>query len=255
MAIIRNRTKQQYTNVAGSILRNPELSLRDRGLLITLLSLPDDWEFSVAGLQQILKLDGKYSIMESLKHLEQLGYLIRKQSKSQNGKFSHGEWDVFEEPCKASPLSDFPQTVKPLSEKPSSGNQLQYNTNISTIIKQSNMNQSKDDREIAYQKYKDKWEYDIVAKKVSAKVLDAVCSELMKREERERATKKDFLEICRNIEDYDKPISNLNAFVKSSLDNYFSKKIYIYQPKKNAFHNFVQRDYDFEELEKVLLSN
>ena len=254
MAIIRNRTKQQYTNVGGSILRNPELSLRDRGLLITLLSLPEDWEFSVAGLQQILKLDGKHSIMESLKHLEQLGYLIRKQSKSQNGKFSHGEWDVFEEPCKASPLPDFPQTVKLPSEKPSSGNQPQYNTNIS-IIKESNMNQSKDDREIAYQKYKDKWEYDIVAKKVSAKVLDAVCSEIMKREERERVTKKDLLEICRSIEDYDKPISDMSAFVKSSLDNYFSRKIYVYQPKKNAFHNFMQRDYDFEELEKVLLSN
>ena len=254
MAIIRNRTKRQYTNVAGSILRNPELSLRDRGLLITLFSLPEDWEFSVAGLQQILKLDGKHSIMESLKHLEQLGYIIRKQSKSENGKFSHGEWDVFEEPCKASPLSDFPQTVKPQTVKPSSGNQPQYNTNIS-ITKESNTNQSKGDREIACQKYKDKWEYDIVAKKVSAKVLDAVCSELMKREERERATKKDLLEICRNIEDYNKPISNLSAFVKSSLDNYFSRKIYVYQPKKNAFHNFMQRDYDFEELEKVLLSN
>ena len=254
MAIIRNRTKQQYTNVAGSILRNPELSLRDRGLLITLLSLPEDWEFSVAGLQQILKLDGKHSITESLKHLEQLGYLIRKQSKSQNGKFSHGEWDVFEEPCKASPLPDFPQTVKLPSVKPSSGNQPQSITNIS-IIQESNMNQSKDDRENAYQEYKDKWEYDIVARKVSEKVLNAVCTELMKREEKERTTKKDLLEICRNIEDYDKPISNLSAFVKSSLDNYFSRKIYVYQSKKNSFHNFMQRDYDFEELEKVLLSN
>lgn len=254
MAIIRNRTKQQYTNVAGSILRNPELSLRDRGLLITLLSLPEDWEFSVAGLQQILKLDGKHSIMESLKHLEQLGYLIRKQSKSENGKFSHGEWDVFEEPCKASPLSDFPQTVKPPSEKPSSGNQPQSIINIS-IIKESNMNQSKDDRENAYQEYKDKWEYDIVAKKVSAKVLDAVCAELMEREEKDRASKKDLLEICRNIEEYNKPISSLSAFVKSSLDNYFSRKIYVYQSKKNSFHNFMQREYDFEELEKVLLSN
>ena len=254
MAIIRNRTKQQYTNVAASILRNPELSLRDRGLLITLLSLPEDWEFSVAGLQRILKLDGRHSIMESLKHLEQLGYLIRKQAKTDNGKFSHGEWDVFEEPCKILPLSDFPQTGKPSSEKPSSGNQPQYNTIIS-ITKESNMNQSKDDRESTYQKYKDQWEYNIVAKSISAKVLDAVCAELMKRVEKDRITKKDLLEICRCIEDYDKPISNLSAFIKSSLDNYFSKKIYVYQPKKNTFHNFMQRDYDFEELEKVLLSN
>ena len=254
MAIIRNRAKQQYTNVPGSILRNSELSLRDRGLLITLLSLPDDWEFSVAGLQQILKLDGKHAIIASLTHLEELGYLIRKQSKSANGKFSHGEWDVFEEPCKRIPFADFPSTVKPPAEKPLTKNQPQSNTNIS-ITNKFNMNQSKDDEEIAYQKYKDKWEYVIVAKKVSEKVLDAVCTELMKREEKDRVTKKDILEICRNIEDYDKPISDLSAFVKSSLDNYFSRKIYVYQPKKNSFHNFMQREYDFEELEKVLLSN
>ena len=85
--------------------------------------------------------------------------------------------------------------------------------------------------------------------------MNAVCTELMKREEKDRTTKKDLLEICRNIEDYDKPISNLSAFVKSSLDNYFSRKIYVYQSKKNSFHNFMQREYDFEELEKVLLSN
>ena len=47
----------------------------------------------------------------------------------------------------------------------------------------------------AYQKYKDKWEYDIVAKKVSAKVLDAACTELIKREEKDRTSKKDLLEI------------------------------------------------------------
>ena len=49
MAVIRNRTQQQYTNVANSIFRNKELSLRDRGLLTTLLSLPDNWRFSVMG--------------------------------------------------------------------------------------------------------------------------------------------------------------------------------------------------------------
>ena len=59
MAIIRNRTQQQYTNVANSIFRNKELSLRDRGLLTTLLSLPDNWRFSVMGLAEILKKDGK----------------------------------------------------------------------------------------------------------------------------------------------------------------------------------------------------
>lgn len=249
MAIIRNRTQQQYTNVSNSIFRNQELSLRDRGLLTTLLSLPDNWEFSVAGLTRILKKDGKHTISAGLANLEKQGYLIRRQTKSENGKFSVCEWEVLEEPEVPVPLSDFQATDNPSSEKPTAENQTQSNTNIFTT-KESIKNHSSEEEE-----YKDKWQCDCIAKKVSEKVVDAVFAELLLRKERHQITEKEFADICRQIQEYDKPIRNQKAFVKRCLDNYFSGKVVSYHPKKNAFHNFPQRDYDFDALERELLSN
>ena len=77
----------------------------------------------------------------------------------------------------------------------------------------------------------------------------------MKRESKEKITAKSFLEICKQIEGYGKPISNLRAFVKRCVDNSLSGNVVSYQPKKKTLHNFQQREYDFEELERVLLSN
>ena len=79
--------------------------------------------------------------------------------------------------------------------------------------------------------------------------------ELMKRESKEKITDKSFMDICKQIEDYGKPISNLRAFVKRCVDNYLSGNVVPCQPKKKSLHNFQQREYDFEELERLLLSN
>lgn len=249
MAVIRNRTQQQYTNIANSIFRNRELSLRDRGLLTTLLSLPDNWEFSVAGLNRILEKDGKHTISAGLANLEKQGYLIRYQTKFENGKFSVSEWEVLEEPEVVEPLSDFPATENPSAEKPMPENQAQSNTNLFTT-KESIMNQSSEEDE-----YREKWKYEHVEKAVTKRVANAVFVEMLQRAEKTKITEKEFAEICKQIKDYDKPISNMKAFVKRCLDNYFSGKSASYQSKKNAFHNFHQRDYDFEALERELLSN
>ena len=147
------------------------------------------------------------------------------------------------------PLSDFQATDNPSSEKPAAENQTQSNTNIFTT-KESIMNQSSEE-----EGYKDKWQYDCIAKKVSEKVVDAVCTELLQRAERDLITAKEFADIYRQIQEYDKPIRNQKAFVKRCVDNYFSGKAVSYHPKKNAFHSYQQRDYDFEALERELLSN
>lgn len=249
MAIIRNRTQQQYTNVSNSIFRNQELSLRDRGLLTTFLSLPDNWEFSVAGLTRILKKDGKHTISAGLANLEKQGYLIRRQTKSENGKFSVSEWEVLEETEVPVPLPDFQATDNPSSENPTADYQLQSNTNIFTT-KESIKNQSSEE-----EGYKDKWQYDHIVKKISQKIVDAVFTELLQRAERDQITDKEFADICRQIQEYDKPIRNQKAFVKRCVDNYFSGKSAPNQKKKNAFHSYQQRDYDFEALERELLSN
>jgi len=76
MQILRNRTQNNFTIISNEILRNRELSLKDCGLLCTLIGLPDSWKFSVKGLASII-IDGKDSIRTSLIKLEKLGYVNR----------------------------------------------------------------------------------------------------------------------------------------------------------------------------------
>ena len=75
--IIRNKTRDRYSVVLQSITTDTRLSLEDLGLLVKLLSLPDNWEFSEKELQKIFANDGLDSIRTSLKNLEKCGYLRR----------------------------------------------------------------------------------------------------------------------------------------------------------------------------------
>lgn len=75
--IIRNKTRDRYTVVLQSITTDTRLSLKDLGLLVKLLSLPDNWKFSEKGLQKIFVNDGLDSIRTGLKNLEKCGYLRR----------------------------------------------------------------------------------------------------------------------------------------------------------------------------------
>lgn len=111
-------------NVYKDILKNHSLSLRDSGMVVTLLFLPDNWEFTISGLSKIIP-DGKSSIRASLTHLEELGYISRTQKRAESGKFGKIAIEIHETPI--APLSDFrktenltadnPSTGKPLSEK------------------------------------------------------------------------------------------------------------------------------------------
>lgn len=96
MAIIRNKNKENYTVVDSAILKNKNLSLKARGMLLTLLSLPDDWEFSENGLEALF-CDGLTTIKTALKELENEGYLIREKYKNEKGQFST-YWTILEKP-------------------------------------------------------------------------------------------------------------------------------------------------------------
>lgn len=127
MAIMRNRTQRGYTNVNNGIFRDQRLSLKARGLLCTMLSLPDCWDFSENGLQSILPADGKTSIRTALKALEDCGYLVRRQLR-EKGKIAGWEWEIFDTPQNA----EKPQSENPITENPKSENRPQLNTKQST---------------------------------------------------------------------------------------------------------------------------
>ena len=131
MAILKNKTQKNYTQVSNGILKNQSLSLKDRGLIITLLSLPDNWAFTINGLSKIIP-DGKDSIKNSLKHLEELGYVSKTQSRGEFGKYGNIVIEVHETPILPiveNPLTENPSTENPLTGKPVPENLSQYNNN------------------------------------------------------------------------------------------------------------------------------
>lgn len=116
MAILRHHHTRDFTIVPNSLIQNENLSLRDIGLLIYMLSLPDDWEFSIRGLDAIFKNDGRDAVSVSLKRIEAAGYLTR-EAERKGGKFCAVVWIVSDEPM--SPCTEKPDTVKPNTANPS----------------------------------------------------------------------------------------------------------------------------------------
>lgn len=123
MPVIRVNKTKDYTVMANYHFRDKNLSLKAKGLLSMMLSLPDGWGYSVEGLVK-LSADGRESIMATLKELEKFHYLKRSQARDNSGKLGEAIYDIFEQPW-----SGFPTTAKPTSEKPSSENPTLLNTN------------------------------------------------------------------------------------------------------------------------------
>lgn len=142
MAVLKNKTKRDNFLVVSKIfLQDQRLSLMERGLLATMHSLPDDWEFTIMGMEKILP-DGKYKIKVALDGLVKKGYVSKVQIKDSNGKFGRNVIEVNERPLTKIPLAEKPLTDNPLTGKPPAGNQSQYNNNNKYSIEECNNNQS-----------------------------------------------------------------------------------------------------------------
>ncbi len=98
MAILRKSNRDKFTVVSNEAIRDDSISLKALGLLVRLLSLPDDWEFSEEGLIKIFKKDGQASVRSGLKELESTGYLKRERKRDERGHMSSVEWTVYENP-------------------------------------------------------------------------------------------------------------------------------------------------------------
>ena len=108
MAVFRVQKTGNFTIMANHHLRDRTLSLKAKGLLSVLLSLPETWEYSVAGLAKILR-EGVGSISSGLKELEAAGYVRRRQRRDARGRMADTEYEVYEVPClHASGAADVP---------------------------------------------------------------------------------------------------------------------------------------------------
>lgn len=98
MGVIRVLHNENYTTMSNYHLRDSRLSLRAMGLMSKMLSLPDDWDYTVAGLAAICK-EGREAVRKVLQELEETGYLERDQSR-EGGRFSGYDYTLHEEPIR-----------------------------------------------------------------------------------------------------------------------------------------------------------
>ena len=97
MAVFRVPKNKDYTIMANYHLRDKRLSLKAKGLLSLMLSLPEGWDYTLRGLAAICK-DGIESIGAAVKELESGGYIERRQIRNEKGHFVHWEYTILEKP-------------------------------------------------------------------------------------------------------------------------------------------------------------
>ena len=137
MAVFRVEKNKGYTVMSNHHLRNRELSLKAKGLLSQMLSLPEDWDYTLAGLSLINreKID---AIREAVRELEKAGYIVRSRERDEKGRLRGAEYVIYEQPqpptldlpTLENPTFDNPTLENPTQEKPTLENPMQLNKDI-----------------------------------------------------------------------------------------------------------------------------
>lgn len=141
MAVFRIEKTRDYTVMANHHLRNTKLSLKAKGLLSLMLSLPEDWDYTTKGLAKICK-DGVDSICSTVNELEEHGYVIRERIGNAKGQLTDIQYTILEQPKppqfgqkkqkQENPVLGNPVLGSPEQEEPEQGNTTQLNTKKSS---------------------------------------------------------------------------------------------------------------------------
>lgn len=285
--VVRVIKNSNYTTLSNYHFKDKRLSWKAKGLLSTMLSLPDNWNYTIEGLAALAG-DGIKSTNSGLAELEKNGYLLRKQLRDENGHFAMTEYTIFEEPVievtkepkisdkkeeKDAPLCQNGQTAEntafqPLCQKRQTEKRFAekgvlLNTNIlnTNILKSSSTENEDQDEENDDHNLWERLQMENLKRDYPA--LAALFYEEVKiREPDVRALISSELlrALCAAIaaRQSQEPIRMLPNFIARCLDNAIcgikvcneNRTI----PLKNGFKDFEQRDYNFAELEKELLA-
>ena len=170
MAVFRIEKTRDYTVMSNHHLRDKSLSLKAKGLLSLMLSLPEEWDYTTKGLARICK-DGVDSICAGVRELEEHGYVIRQRVRNANGQLGAIEYTILEQPRppepkpgkpeRENPVLDNPEQASPVLGEPGQENPAQLNT------KETNNENSKYESDLIRTQYRnlilDNIEYALLA--------------------------------------------------------------------------------------------
>ena len=126
MSVVRVHKNANFTVMSNHHFKEKKMSLKAKGMLSLMLSLPDDWDYTVAGLVT-LSSDGKDGVNTALRELEKFGYLTRKRMTNSKGQFAGMEYNIFEQP-QENPIAEKPMQENSTQEIPMQEKQPQLNT-------------------------------------------------------------------------------------------------------------------------------
>lgn len=227
MKIVKSEAPGQFFVVGMDVAKDQRLSLTERGMLLTLLSLPPDWDFTVEGMTKILP-DGRERIRTAMNNLKRYGYVRQAQGRREDGSFDSGYMEIYHKPFDVSGVNDKPSSFLPSSENPTSGKSIQVNNHISNNNKLNN--------------------YECVGT-LEASDYEKLCSlheKALADYQIERIKAHHYI----GYMNFDR--------IELMCKEYEVRKTVSPPKKKNSFHNFHERDYPpgyWEELERKLLAN
>lgn len=128
MGTIRVHKTNNFTVMSNFHFKEKRMSLKAKGLLSLMLSLPDDWNYSISGLVTLSK-DGKDSVMSALAELEKFGYLERERVTNSKGQFNGVEYNIYEQPQPQKPIAEKQNVEKQKADNPNAENRTLLNTN------------------------------------------------------------------------------------------------------------------------------
>jgi len=124
LAVFRVEKTRDYTVMANHHLKNKDLSLKSKGLLSQMLSLPEDWDYTLKGLS-LINRESIDAIREAVRELEQAGYIVRTRERNEFGHLKGTDYTIFEKPHQIAesavvgePMSEIPVLGKPMLENP-----------------------------------------------------------------------------------------------------------------------------------------
>lgn len=135
MSVYRRHKEKNFTCIDNHLFNDKTLSMKAKGLLAQILSLPDDWKYSVNGLASLFS-DGRDAVNGAINELIEHGYITRTRITNELGAFGGYQYDIYEKPqtdCEKTadnPFTENPLTDNPFTEKPTVLNTNILNTNI-----------------------------------------------------------------------------------------------------------------------------
>lgn len=131
MSVYRRHKETNFTCIDNHLFNDKTLSMKAKGLLAQILSLPDDWKYSVNGLASLFS-DGRDAVNGAINELIKHGYITRTKIVNELGTFDGYRYDIYEKPqTENGKVADNPFTEEPFTEEPFTDNSTLSNTNIS----------------------------------------------------------------------------------------------------------------------------